>query len=336
MTTTYMNPFQKTDLTEEINLASNVVSAPDIFAMFAPKFLNTTFFRIIIDDKGEWLNLVPSTERGAPPATTDGNQRTMKFHGVPHFPLTRQVNAEDIQNRITNDGMQYTTFDQAVADATRDLNLDLSATRLFMIVRSLTGKVIDHNGNVLIDLHDFLGVTPKVIDFDLDNTAAVVRLKCLEASRYLDVNLRGDTMSGKKVLCSPAFFDKLIEHPSVKSIYDGWQASADRNGSDPRTNFPFAGLNFVEFNGKVSGTSTTFDYIPEGEAYLYPLGTNRTFSINYAPPVLDGLNRVNKPASEFYAMMTPDPDRNAFMKIHAEMNALPFCRNPRVLVKLTA
>jgi hypothetical protein len=103
-----------------------------------------------------------------------------------------------------------------------------------------------------------------------------------------------------------------------------------------RNGFAFGSIVFEEYVGKASyldgaGISQTRDFIAEGEAHAFPLGTVDTFATYFAPA--DFNETVNTLGQLLYAKQEPRKfDRGT--DLHTQSNPLPMCHRPAMLVKL--
>jgi hypothetical protein len=196
---------------------------------------------------------------------------------------------------------------------------------------ALKGILLDSDGSTVYNLYTEFGITPEVHDFKFTVSTTKIQELCLDVSRHIEDNLLGDTMTGVEVWCSPGFFDELISHATVKAAFSGYSEAANRMGGDPRMNFTYGGLKFSEYRGAVSGTP----FIPADTAIAVPTGTRDTFETYWGPPVLNGISGVNMMGSPGpYALQTRDP-KGRSIELDSEMNCLPICKRPGVLVKLT-
>jgi hypothetical protein len=327
------NPFKVVDrtlLVDRIDTQFGRVVAAKIFNGGSP--LATTHVRIFEENKK--LFLVPSAERGSPPTYTEKAKRTARYIDVPHYPISTKVEAESIQDVVGRDGQTLQTIELAKADAFASLKSNLEITREFLQCAALRGLVIDDDGTQLVDMFAEFGKTKKIIDFAFSNASTEIRTICLNISRHIEDNLLGDMTTGTEVLCSPSFFDGLIEHPNVKKAFEGYQVAADKLAGDPRKGFMFGGIKFSEYRGKAQGKLAMMPFIPEDKAIAFPVGTRNTFAEWYAPPVLNGLTKANRLGQLYYAMETTDP-KGRYVELDMEMNVIAMCQRPEVLVELT-
>src|SRR5690606_27008676 len=103
-------------------------------------------------------------------------------------------------------------------------------TREFLRMGSLKGQLYDGQARLLYDFYSVFNIVKKQINFALTTPATDVRAKCDELLDHLEVNLRGESMNGVRVLASRRFFDRLVAHPNVEKFYLNWQAANALSG----------------------------------------------------------------------------------------------------------
>tara|TARA_B100000614_G_C14489811_1_gene470244 strand:- start:613 stop:1221 length:609 start_codon:yes stop_codon:yes gene_type:complete len=198
---------------------------------------------------------------------------------------------------------------------------------------ALKGIILDGDGSTLYNLYTEFGITQKAISFALGTATTKVRNKCLQVSRHIEENLKGEAMTGVKVLCSSGFFESLIDHDNVKAAYANYAEAEDRLGGDPRKGFKFGGLVFEEYVGNApDADGNTRKFIADNEAHAFPIGTMNTFNTFVAPA--DFVETANTIGMEFYAKQEARKF-NRGIDLHTQSNPLPMCARPGVLVKLT-
>jgi hypothetical protein len=198
----------------------------------------------------------------------------------------------------------------------------------------LKGIILDADASILYNLYTEFEIKAKVIDFELDDENTNVRSKCLSVSRYVELNLHGEVMSGVRVLCSEGFFEALISHASVKEVYQNHEAAIDRLGGDPRKGFSFGGLIFEEYVGTASDADGNVrKFIADDRAHAFPVGTSDTFETLFAPA--DFLETVNTKGFPIYSKMEPRKFGRG-MDLHTQSNPLPICYRPALLVEFKA
>jgi hypothetical protein len=150
---------------------------------------------------------------------------------------------------------------------------------------------------------------------------------------YLELNLKGEYMTGVRVLVSPEFFDLLTAHPNVVKAYQWYQESLALR-ADQRTGFTFAGVTFEEYLGQASDVDGNVrKFIASGEGHAFPEGTLDTFATYFAPA--DFNETVNTLGQPLYAKQEPR-EFGRGTDLHTQSNPLPMCHRPGLLVKLLA
>lgn len=289
---------------------------------------------IMLEEKHHILNLITSKPPGAPGAQNETGKRVVRSFVVPHLPLDDTLLPAEYEGvrafGSENDLSSYVTI---MNDKLQAMKNKHAITLEHLRMGALKGLILDGDGSTLYNLYDEFGVTQKSISFVLGTTTTKVRTKCLAVSRHIEANLKGETMTGVKVLCSSDFFDALIEHDDVKAAYANYGEAEDRLGGDPRKGFKFGGLIFEEYIGNApDAAGTTRKFIADGEAHAFPIGTMETFKTYVAPA--DFVETANTIGQEFYAKQEPRKFGRG-IDIHTQSNPLPLCQRPGVLVKLT-
>jgi len=206
-------------------------------------------------------------------------------------------------------------------------------TREYMEINALKGIVRDGAGTPLYDYFSEFGLAQQSVDFVLGTATTNVQAKVREVLRKIEVELKGETMSGVLALVSPEFFDKLIGHAKVEDAYRYFSSTgAQPLREDTRRRFPFAGIVFEEYNATVTlATGTTETLVPAGEGIAFPLGTLDTFVTYGAPANL--IETVNTIGLAMYARQLARPDGSA-IEVKTEASILPVNKRPRLAVKI--
>lgn len=330
-----MNPFDSpaynlTSMTESINIIPNMYGRLNELNLMPGKGIATT--SVIVEEYNGVLNLLPTVERGGPATKNKIGKRTVRSFTIPHIPLEDTIKPEEVQNVRAFNSTASDTIAMKLAEKLGTMRDKHAITLEYMRNGALQGLIKDGDGTTLYNLFDEFGITEKVIDFALDTSTTNVRAKCLEVSRHIELNLKGETATEIRVLCASDFFDALIDHADVAERYK-YYAGQQQRQDDIRRRFPFAGLVFEEYLGRADDTSgSEQDFIPDGTARVAVLGTRNTFETYFAPA--DFNETVNTIGLELYAKQEP-VRFNRGTEIHTQSNPLPMCKRPSLLVKLT-
>lgn len=325
--------FSVEELSAIMNVVPNMYDAVTRFGIFGdPVPLDTTYFALEIYNGV--LNLLPTTERGGPATKGAVGKRQKKIIEVPHIAHEDLITAADIQNLSKFGRRAPMMLEDKVAEKLTTMAMKHYLTHEFMKVGALRGVILDADGSELFNSFTEFSVTEKVEFF---GAAGSKRQHCVNVSRHIEDNLKGEMMTGIAALCSPQFFDMLIEDADVKAAYNSAAAMMQLNPQlyDVRPMFPYQGILFLEYRGNASrlnadGTTTTVKFIPDGECRFFPLGTMQSARYVCAPG--DFLETANQPAQLFYAKTEP-VKFNRGLEIHTQSNPLPVWTRPALLVK---
>jgi len=324
--------FGMASLTAAINILPNNYGKVGAMNLMPVKGVRTR--TIMIEEKNGVLNLITSKPPGSPGAQNQTGKRVVRSFVVPHLPLDDTLLPDEYEGvrafGSENDMAPYTAI---MNDKLQTMKNKHAITLEHLRMGALKGIILDGDGSTLYNLYTEFGITQESISFALGTETTKVRAKCLAVSRHIEANLKGETMTGVKVLCSSDFFDALIDHDNVAAAYANYAEAEDRLGGDPRKGFKFGGLIFEEYVGNApDADGTTRKFIADGEAHAFPIGTMETFRTYVSPA--DFVETANTIGQEFYAKQEPRKFGRG-IDIHTQSNPLPLCQRPGVLVKLT-
>lgn len=329
--------------TAELSDAINVDAQPRYgrlreLNLFPSKSVRTT--AVTIERNKDVLHLLPSTPRGAPGTVGRSAKRDAIIFELSHFEHDEYVYADDVQNiRAFGSETEMMQVQELVADKLMTAQNKHDATLEYLRAGALKGQILDADGSTILDLFTEFGVSEETVAFNLAGSTDVQE-SCFAVTRFIEDNLLGDVMSGVHALCAPDFFSALIANAGVREAFKFYSSTQEPLRGDPRRGFTFAGITFEEYRGQFptlneDGTKTVRKLIPDGEARFFPLGTRDTFRTYFGPA--DYVEAVNLPGLEMYAKTVPDPSgKNKFVSISTQMNPLPICLRPQILVRGTA
>jgi hypothetical protein len=286
-----------------------------------------TVTTVIIDEQEGRLILVPNTSRNADPQPAKGSSRRRRVFETLHLPLSARLMPADLQN-IAPFGQEGVENAQArvINDKLQGLKNSIEATREWLRVGALRGKLLDADGSVIYDLFQEFGVTKKSIGIAFDTATTDVRKFCLDAKRHAEKKLNGVMVSGFCALCGPDFFDALTAHATVKAAYANYQEAQDRLGGDMRKGFRYGDIVFVEYDAEVSGQK----FIPADIAQVVPLASGVFQMINAPANYNETVNTVGQP----YYAKAEERRLGKGWDMEAQANPLALCLFPEALVEL--
>lgn len=325
--------FSAEELTLQMNKIPNFYRLITDLGIFGdPLPLTTTYCALEIDNMV--LNLLPTTERGGPASQGSVGKRKRKLFEVPLSAHEDTIKVAELQNMIAFGSKAPIRLEEAVARKLLSMAMKHQITHEWRRVGALNGKVLDSDGEVLIDLFTEFNVTEKVEFFGASGS---ISQHCRNVKRHIEDNLKGDIMTGVAALCSPEFFDMLLEDADTKAAYNAAAAMMRLNPNidDVRPMFLHQGILWIEYRGVASalaqdGSSTARKFIPANTARFFPLGTVQS-AVSFAAPG-DFIEALNMPGELYYAKAAPVRfDRG--IDFHTQSSFLPLWSRPETLVK---
>jgi hypothetical protein len=288
----------------------------------------------IIELKDNSLSILPTQPWGAPGLGAGPTKREIKSLIVPYTPWEDAVRAVDVIGirKFGSDNI-LETINEKVLEKFQQAKDIFDRTNEFRKVKALQGIVLDADGvTTLFNSFDFFGITKKSFDFKLGDTTADVPSRVRDVKRYIEDNLRGETLTRLRVLVGAGFYDKLVKHQSVKEIWLNWSGAQARLGTDLRLGFVLEGVIFEEYCGFVPTPSGgTLQFIADNYCLVIPEGTQSTFKRFVAPA--DYLETVNTLGQPYYANQEVMGDKRG-IKLTAQLNTLPICCRPDLLAEV--
>jgi hypothetical protein len=332
-TRSFEKPFELVDYTEELLLVPNKWGLINELGLFGEE--GVAQHSVTVESSEGTLGLVTDKIRGERNNVGKSDTRALRSFAIPHFPMDDAVKPEDVQGKRA-----YGSADQAETEAAviaRKLerirmnhSVTLEAARAYAIT---VGAIYAPNGTVAGNFYTDFGVSRKEIDFVLGTSTTDLNAKSEEGIAHIQDNiLSGEVVSNIIVLCSPAFFGKLINHATVKEAYKYYTSTQEplrnRLGSGVYRRFVHGGVEYIEYRGSYNGTAL----IPAGEAFMLPQGTADMFKTYFSPA--NKFSHVNTIGEQAYVFTYKDPKDSEIM-IQSEANFLNLIRRPQAVVKLT-
>lgn len=329
----FEKPFELVDYTQELLLVPNKWGLINELGIFSAEPVSQ--HSVTVEATQGTLGLVTDQVRGARNTMNSDDTRNLRSFPIPHFPLDDAIKPQDIQGKRA-----YGSADAAETEAAvtaRKLErirsshaITLEAARAYALT---TGAIYAPNGTVSGNFFTDFGVTQKSIDFALGTTTTDLLAKSEEGIAHIQDNiLSGEVVNEVIVLCSPAFFAKLIAHATVKEAYKYYTSTQEplrqRLGSGLYRRFVHGGVTYIEYRGSYNGTAL----IPAGEGVMLPTGTSDMFKTYFSPA--NRFSHVNTLGEEAYAFTYRDA-KDVEIQIQTESNFLNLIRRPAAVVKVT-
>ena len=172
----FTQPFEMTDLTEELLLIPNTYGLINQLGIFRDE--SVTQHTISVESTGATLALIPDQPRGARNNVNVDRTRQIRSFPIPHFPLDDYLSPYDIQGKRAYGSDQAETqaavMMRKLEDIRRKHAVTLEAARCYALT---VGGIYAPNGTVSGNFYTDFGVTRKEIAFDLDNATTNVLAK---------------------------------------------------------------------------------------------------------------------------------------------------------------
>jgi hypothetical protein len=315
---TLSDGFSMAAMTAAINKLPNLFNR--VASLFPEEPINTTTVKV--EQRNGTLNIVTSKLRGEAADKIIADKRAIRTFAVPHIPVMDVVLPDEIQN-VRAFGSDNAMESQAAVIARKQQKMKnvLDQTREHLACGALKGIILDADGSELYNLYTEFGIDAKTVDFALDDDATIVLKKCLEVKRHIEANLKGESMTGIRALCSSTFFDALTTHPEVEKAFAAYQALNQNLADDYRRGFRFGGIVFEEYAANWTD-----------KAIVFPEGTASTFKTIVAPG--NFVETANTMGIPYYSKIE-QKKFGAGYEMWAESNVLPICLRPEVLVEIS-
>lgn len=287
-----------------------------------------------IEEKDGVLYLVPMKERGADPTQNKKEGRKLRMLPTVRLPVNDKLMASEVQGiRAFGSENQLETIQGKVNSKLMTMSQSIEATLEYQRVGAVKGIVYDADGSSVIhNLFTEFGITPyATVDFDLDTSANTghIRTACHGIQRNIEDALGAAPYSYVHAFVGKTFMDKLVAHAEVQAAYERWQNGQALRESWARRIFPYAGIMFEEYRGKVGSV----DFFGDEEARFFPVGAPGLFRQLFGPA--DYIEAANTTGRPMYAKVTPD-QKGRFIDIDVESNPVTYCTRPKVLMQGTA
>ena len=328
-------------LTQAINVLPNAYGRIQRMGLFVDKPITTTI-STIRRREGK-LAVLSSKPRGAEPDAVENATEDEILFRVPHFPWTNSLGPDDVQDvfAFREGPLSAKSVDEALNEILADDRIRADQTLEFMRMGSLKGQIKDGSGNVKLDLFDTFGISKKTVYFNLGNANTNVPAKCAEITNHIEDHLQGEEMSEVRCLVSSQFMEMLLAHASVEKYATSGGQQAMEILRQARLNaeegvfvreYHINGVTFETYRGKAPlKTGAAEPYIEAGKGHAFPLGTRNVFRTHLAPA--HAMSAVNQPGVQIWAHAAPlDGDQGILLSY--QMNALPLCARPELLVEV--
>lgn len=304
--------------------------------LFSPKPIATTAAAIELKDGT--LNLIQTSQRGAPLAEGEREKRDIYYRETVRIAKGHTIKSDEIQNvRAYGSMSELESMLNVVADRLNGptgLIAQVEYTWEHMRLGAVQGAVLDADGSTIVDWFSVLGqAQPAEVNFDLANASpasGAVRKVCTGVVRGVIRALGGLWMPGSYILalCGDNFWDDLTAHAEIRQTYLNTQAAADLRGGLAFESFNYGGITWVNYRGSDNGSTVA---IGTDKVKFVPVNVPGLFDVAYSPS--ESMPFVNTPGLPLYSMMILDDDRQMFARPEVYSYPLFICTRPKALFR---
>jgi len=290
---------------------------------------------VFVDRRDGKLTLIPSSPVGAPPKELVVDPRNAVPLKTTRLAEGFTLYAEEIQGiRAFGSDSEFAQVQAEYLKRMGSVRDDMDLTHEFHRLGALQGLLLDADGTTVIyNYFTEFGVTEAAaIDFELDVATTNIRQKTADLIRSMNRSAKGAFTPSTAIhaLAGDAFYDALVQHPTVEKTYQNWAAAADLRQDRTWQSFTYAGVTWHNYRGTDDNSTVAID--PD-EAKFFPVGAKDVFKKAMAPAEFGPF--VNTLGKDTYAMNIPDRDRQAWTRGELYSYPLYFCQRPDVLRKAT-
>lgn len=344
------NPGKVVDRTDSLIVIPNTVGITNALGLFTPTYSSQKNIEIVRSTrKSHILEDRNWDERNQ---TIAGREHDSLLLKIPHFPADDSITPNDVDGIVRAGSLsefaELDTVASVRADKMIDLReahaLTLEAARMQMIT---TGTVYSPRSTVVTNFYTEFGVTRTEIDVDFagaaDPRGTINTAK--KASRNALRDGQAGTVRAFVVLCSDTFYMALQQNAFVTDAFkyvDQGQAQqillgkggADVAGLDARfEQMSLFGCTFINVGeaGYENAAGTFVPFIPEGDAYMLPVGVRDMFKTYFAPA--NRFSSINRPSQGSYWFEYLN-EKNDNIEIMTEQNFMNALLNPGAVVRM--
>lgn len=331
--------FKMVTLTDALNKQEFQPSLLRTMNIFTPKRVRTE--TIAIEERAGVLNVIATSERGAPLEQKEKNKRKVRDFRTVRIAKQDTIRATELANiRAYGSETELMQVQAEVADRMNGpagLMREMELTWEHQMLGAVQGIVYDaDNSTVINNWFDEWGVSQDAeIDFDLDNASpasGALRKKCNQVIRQMMKAAGGAWVPGRTqavALVGDNFWDDLVAHPEVRETYLNQQGAADlRNDvGNAYGSLRFGDITWINYRGTDDGSKVA---IGTDKASFFPVNAPGAFQAAYSPGEWFGV--INTPGQDVYAMTLPDTSgRDAFVDVELYSYPLFICTRPKML-----
>jgi hypothetical protein len=338
------DPFTAITLTQKIN---NVPYTPQLLGsmgIFQADGVRTT--DIAIAERNGVLDVIATSERGAPPEEIDHAKDKMRKATAVHLALQAYANADEVQNALSyaqGAGIPSMAAAEELLDDRLNgpfgLRARIELTHEYHRLGAIKGIVLDKDGSTeLYNWFSFFGISPladhNTVFGSLTADGAVFEMECAALVRDGLREMEGlpVALARPVVLAGDNYYDQVYGNKEVKAARKNRDAGRDSDVFGENKAFSaidYGGITWANYRGTKDGAVG----IGTDEARLFFMGVPGAFQVLFAPPDIMGM--TNMKGLPVHAFMPPEKQTSRRATVEAQSNPLWICTRPKSLRRLT-
>jgi Phage major capsid protein E len=326
--------FNTISLTTAIQDMKTVPGFLGSLGIFTPNPVRTE--DVMVERRGQTLNIIPVTERGAPRTRRTVDRRNVRNFKTVRLAETHRLMAHSFQNiRAFGSESELEAVQTEVARWQMILANDLETTMERHRLSAINGILLDADGTTLYNYYTEFGIAaPTEIAFNWASRTDVRSFINSSVIRPMVRALGGRAGPGLRIiaLCGDTFFDALIDNDEVRASYLNWQAAAELREGTVWSTFRYGGVEWINYRGTDDNNATTGVAIAADKCRFIPAGVDNVFQAAYSPG--ESMDYVNTLGLERYSAVVPDPTtRNEWVDLDVASYPLFMCTSPEALLQ---
>jgi hypothetical protein len=222
------------------------------------------------------------------------------------------------------------------------MRLAADQTDEYMQLQAMKGIMKTPDGAVVANMYSVFNISPFEVDFALGTATTDIDKKINEVKRHIASTVKtGGAIQGVDFFVDSEFFDKLINHPRFREVYNQYQNSGNQRLRDDLSNYmtwgisdvvEHRGVRFISYDAVFNMPDGTTEKSFEASTGKAVARGVRDLFRGYNGPSnkLAGANQVGQP---MFAYEYVDP-KGEYMDLELEMAKLYFCTKPQSIVNI--
>lgn len=324
------NAFTALSLTEAVRRSKTIPGLIGSLNLFTPVRVRTR--RIAVEMKGNTLNIIQTSEPGAPRTRRANDKRTIVDLRVRRIEESSRIDAETLQGiRSFGSETELQSLMKEIAERQQNIVDDLSTTVERLRLSCINGILVDADDSVIYNYYTTFGFSQgSEIDFDWANKTGVRKFVSANVTRPVIRALGGMAPPGMRIvaLCGDDFFDDLQENGEYRDTYKNTERASELLKNTVFEAIDAWGVTWINYRGTDDNSAVA---IAADKCKIFPVGVRGLFQEAFAPaPTFDTINTLGQ---EWYSRVLVDEKRNEWADVEMESHRLPICTRPEVLLQ---